>query len=83
MSEGRPDRGKVDRSSTGQSGVQEVVNEPCSGLGYAVRQRGKYPRLVELNRCRKMHSKCQVQSLYSPGIAKDCVVTVNKVLNSK
>ena len=47
MAEGRPDHGKVDRSSTGRSGVQEVVNEPCSGLGRAVRQRGKYARLVE------------------------------------
>ena len=83
MSEGRPDHGKVDLSSTGRSGVQEVVDEPCSGLGRAVRRRGKYPRLVESNRCRKMHSKCEVQSLYSPGIAQDCVVTVNKVRNTK
>ena len=45
MAEGRPDHGKVDQSSTGQSEVQEVVNEPCSGLGCAVRQRGKYPML--------------------------------------
>ena len=37
MAEGRPDCGKVDWSSTGQSGVQEVVDEPCSGLGCAVR----------------------------------------------
>ena len=83
MSEGRPDRRKVDRSSTGWSGVQEMVDEPCSGLGRAVRRREKYLRLVELNRCRKMHSKCEVQSLYSPGIAQDCVVTVNKVRNTK
>ena len=83
MAEGRPDHGKVDWSSTGRSGVQEVVNEPCSGLRRAVRRRGKYRRLVRLNRCGKMHSKCEVQSLYSPGIAQDCVVTVNKVRNTK
>ena len=83
MAEGGPDCGKVDWSSTSQSGVQEMVNEPCSGLGCAVRQRGKYPRLGRLNRCGKMHSKCKVQSLYSPGIAQDCVVTVNKVQNTK
>ena len=47
MSEGRPDYGKVDRSSTGQSGVQEVVDEPCSGLGRAVRRRKECLRLVE------------------------------------
>ena len=45
--EGRPDRGKVDRSSTGQSGVQEVVNEPSSGLGHVVRRREECLRLVE------------------------------------
>ena len=45
MAEGRLDCGKVDWSSTGQLGVQEVVDEPCSGLGHVVRQRGKYPRL--------------------------------------
>ena len=83
MAEGRPDRGKVDWLSTGQSGVQEVVDEPCSGLGRAVRRRGKYLRLMESNRYGKMHSKCQVQSLYSLGIAQDCVVTVNKVRNTK
>ena len=83
MAKGRPDCGKVDRLSTGWSGVQEVVDKPCSGLGCAVRQRGEYPRLVELNRCGKMHSKCEVQSLYSLGIAQDCVVTVNKVRNTK
>ena len=83
MSEGRPDRGKVDRLSTGWSGVQEVVDEPCSGLGCVVRRREECLRLVELNKCRKMHSKCEVQSLYSPGIAQDCVVTVNKVRNTK
>ena len=47
MAEGRPDCGKVNRSSTGRSGVQEMVDEPCSGLGRAVRRRGMYPRLVE------------------------------------
>ena len=83
MSEGGPDRGKVDRSSTSRSGVQEVVDEPCSGPGRAVRRREECLRLVESNRCGKMHSKCQVQSLYSPGIAQDCVVTVNKVRNTK
>ena len=83
MAEGRPDRGKVNRSSTGRSGVQEMVDEPCSGLGRVVRRRELYPRLVESNRCRKMHSKCEVQTLYSPGIAQDCVVTVNKVWNTK
>ena len=83
MSEGGPDRGKVNRSSTGRSGVQEVVDEPCSGLGRAVRQRGLYPRVVESNGCRKMHSKCEVQSLYSPGVDQDCVVTVNKVWDTK
>ena len=31
------------------------------------------------NRCEKMHSKCQVQTLYSPGIAQDCVVMIDKV----
>ena len=47
MAEGRPDRGKVDQSSTGQLEVQEMVDEPCSGLGHAVRRRGMYLRLVE------------------------------------
>ena len=83
MAKGRPDHGKVDRSSTGRSGVQEMVDEPCSGLGRAVRRREECLRLVRSNRCRKMHSKCEVQSLYSPGIAQDCVVTVNKVRNTK
>ena len=83
MSEGRPDRGKVDRSSTGRSGMQEVVDEPCSGLGCVVRRREECLRLMELNRYRKMHSKCEVQSLYSPEIAQDCVVTLNKVWNTK
>ena len=35
------------RVPVGQSGVQEMVDEPYSGLGHAVRQRGKYARLVE------------------------------------
>ena len=83
MSEGRPDHGKVDRLSTGWSGVQEVVDEPCSGLGCVVRRREECLRLVESNKCGKMHSKCEVQSLYSPGIAQDSVVTVNKVRNTK
>ena len=83
MAEGRPDHRKVDQPSTGWSGVQEVVDEPCSGLRCAVRQREKYLRLGSSNRCGKMHSKCEVQSLYSPGIAQDCVVTVNKVRNTK
>ena len=48
MAEGRQDRVKVDRSSTGWLGVQEMVDEPCSGLGRVVRRREKYPRLVEL-----------------------------------
>ena len=47
MAEGRPDRGKVDRSSTGWLGVQEVVDEPCSGLGHAVRRREECLRLME------------------------------------
>ena len=47
MAEGRPDRRKVDQSSTGRSGVQEVVDEPCSGLGRAVRRREECLRLVE------------------------------------
>ena len=47
MSEGGPDCGKVDRSSTSRLGVQEVVDKPCSGLRRAVRRRGVYPRLVE------------------------------------
>ena len=83
MSEGRPDCGKVDRSSTGRSGVQEVADEPHSGLGRAVRRREECLRLLELNRCGKMHSKCKVQTLYSPGIAQYCIVTVNKVRNTK
>ena len=83
MSEGRLDHRRVERLSTSQLGVQEVVDEPCSGLRHAVRRRGLYLRLMELNRCRKMHSKCEVQTLYSPGIAQDCVVTVNKVQNTK
>ena len=83
MAEGRPDRRKVEQSSTGWSGVQEVVNESCSGLRHAVRRRKECLRLVRSNRCGKMHSKCEVQSLYSPGIAQDCVVTVNKVRNTK
>ena len=37
FTEGRPDHKKVDWSSTSRSGVQEVVDEPCSGLGRAVR----------------------------------------------
>ena len=81
MAKGRLDRRKVDQSSTDQSGVQEVVNKPCSGLRCAVRQRGKYLRLVD--GCGKMHLKCKVQTLYSLGIAQDCVVTVNKVWNTK
>ena len=72
----RPDCRKVDQSSTGQSGVQEMVDKPCSGLRCAVRRRELYPN-------GKMHSKCKVQTLYSPGIAQDCVVTVNKVRNTK
>ena len=72
----------MDRLS-GWSGVQEVVDEPSSGLGHVVRRREECPRLVGSNRCRKMHSKCQVQSLYSPGIAQVCVVTINKVRNAK
>ena len=83
VAEGRPDCRKVDQSSTGQSGVQEMVDKPCSGLGRAVRRRELYPRFMESNRCGKMHSKCKVQTLYSPGIAQDCVVTVNKVRNTK
>ena len=83
MAEGRPDHGKVDQSSTGWLGVQEVVDEPCSGLRHPVRRRELYLRLVESNRCGQMHSKCEVQTLYSPGISQDCVVTVNKVRNTK
>ena len=83
MAKGGPDHRKVDRSSTSQLGVQEMVDKPCSGLGHVVRRRGKYLRHVESNRCRKMHSKCEIQTLYSPGIAQDRVVTVNKVRNTK
>ena len=83
MAEGRLDHGKVDWYSTGQLGVQEVVDEPYSGLGHAVRRREECLKLVRSNRCRKVPSKCQVQTLYSPGIAQDCVVTVNKVQNTK
>ena len=32
-----------------------MIDEPCSGLGCAVRQREEYLRLVGLNGCGKMH----------------------------
>ena len=54
---------------------KKVVSELRSGLGGADgRWEGQ-----RSNRCQKMHSKCEVQSLYSPGIAQDCVVTIDKV----
>ena len=58
---------------------KKVLNKPHSGLGHAVRWRKKYTRLVWLKQCGKIDWKCKVQTLYSPGIAQDCVVTVNKV----
>ena len=36
VAEGRPDRGKVVWSSTSQSGVQEMVDEPHRGPGHVV-----------------------------------------------
>ena len=41
-----------------------------------------FRKAEDLNRCQKMHSKCEVQTLYSPGIAQDCVVMTGKVENS-
>ena len=40
---------------------------------------GMFGEAEDSNRCQKMHSKCEVQTLYSPGIAQDCVVMVDKV----
>ena len=40
---------------------------------------GMFGKAEDSNRCQKMHSKCQVQTLYSPGIAQDCVVMIDKV----
>ena len=59
------------------------ISAKIKGQFTDVRQRGKYLMLMESKRCRKMHSKCEVQTLYSPGIAQDCIVTVNKVQNTK
>ena len=71
---------------TGLSGVrlsgeegEKVVNKPRSGLGRVENGRQNVPESAISNRCQKMHSKCQVQTLYSPGIAQDCVVMIDKV----
>ena len=58
---------------------EKVVNKHCSGLGRVENGRWSIPESAILNRCQKMHSKCQVQTLYSPGIAQDCVVMIDKV----
>ena len=85
-SEGSPDRGKVGRSKTGLLGVQwssgegeKVVDKPHSGLRHVENGRWHIWESGISNRCQKMHSKCEVQTLYSPGIASDCVVTTDKV----
>ena len=85
-SKGSPDHRKVGRSKTGLSGMQlssgegkKVVDKPCSGLRRVENGRRNIWESGILNRCQKMHSKCQVQTLYSPGIAQDCVVTIDKV----
>ena len=58
---------------------EKVVNKPCSGLGCVENDRQNVPESGISNRCEKMHSKCQVQTLYSPGIAQNCVVMIDKV----
>ena len=58
---------------------KKVVNKPCSGLRHVENGRWSVPESTISNRCEKMHSKCQVQTLYSPGIAQDCVVMIDKV----
>ena len=58
---------------------EKVVDKPRSGLGHVENGRQNIPESRISNRCKKMHSKCQVQTLYSPGIAQDCVVIIDKV----
>ena len=58
---------------------EKVVNKPRSGLGCVENGRPNVQESGISNRCKKMHSKCQVQTLYSPGIAQDCVVMIDKV----
>ena len=58
----------------------KLVDKPHSGLGrldYTVD--GMFGKVEDSNRCQKMHSKCEVQTLYSLGIAQDCVVMIDKV----
>ena len=56
-----------------------MVDKPRSGLGRVENGRQSVPESTISNRCEEMHSKCEVQTLYSPGIAQDCVVMVDKV----
>ena len=86
LSEGSPDRGKVGRLKTGLLGVQlssgegeKVVDKPCSGLRHVENGRWNVWESGISNRCQNMHSKCEVQTLYSLGIALDCVVTTDKL----
>ena len=58
---------------------EKVVEKPRSGLRHVENGRESVPENTISNRCEKMHSKCEVQTLYSPGIAQDCVVMVDKV----
>ena len=68
LSGGSPEHRKVGQSKTGLSGVQlssgegeKVVNKPCSGLRHVENGRQSIPESAILNRCQKMHSKCEVQ----------------------
>ena len=58
---------------------EKVVDKPCSGLGCVENGRQSVLESAISNRCEKIHSKCEVQTLYSPGIAQDCVVMIDKV----
>ena len=61
---------------------KKVVDKPCSGLERVENGRWNIQESGISKRCQKMHSKCEVQTLYSLGIAQDCVVTKVKVWNS-
>ena len=81
--EGIPDCVKVGLLSL--SGVQwrggegvKMVNKPIVDSDMWTVDR-MFRKAEDSNRCQKMHSKCEVQTLYSPGIAQDCVVMIDKV----
>ena len=58
---------------------EKVVNKPRSGLRCVENGRQNISESGISNRCQKMDSKCEVQTLYSLGIAQDCVVMIDKV----